>query len=188
MGRSNNTRTMILQFVQDYLRENGYAPSMREIAAAVGLKSTASVHYQLTQLQRDGLLEFDGTKTRAIVLPTANKIPVVGVVTAGVPILATEHIEGYIPWEGDPSCFALKVRGDSMKNAGILNGDTVVVRPQSTADDRQIVVALLGDEATVKRLSLRDGVWLLPENPAYSPIDGREATILGRVRAVVREY
>ena len=92
-------------------------------------------------------------------------------------------------WEGDPTCFGLRVRGDSMEGAGILSGDKVVVRPQETADDGQIVVARIGDEATVKRLSLRGGqVWLLPENPAYAPIDGSQAQIIGVVKAVVREY
>ena len=112
-----------------------------------------------------------------------------GVVTAGMPILAVENQEGTMPWDGDPSCFGLRVRGDSMINAGILSGDTVVVRPQHSADDGQIVVARIEDEATVKRLSRRNGeVWLLPENPAYPPIDGREAQIIGIVKAVVREY
>ena len=92
-------------------------------------------------------------------------------------------------WDGDPACFALRVRGDSMINAGILSGDKVVVRPQSTANDGQIVVARIGDEATVKRLSLRHGqVWLLPENPAFDPIDGSEAEIIGIVKALFREY
>ena len=92
-------------------------------------------------------------------------------------------------WDGDPNCFALRVRGESMVEAGILDGDKVVVRPQQTADDGQIVVALLGDEATVKRLRRRNGkVWLMPENPAFSPIDGSEAQIVGLVKAVYREY
>ena len=117
------------------------------------------------------------------------KIPVVGVVTAGVPILAVENIEGYLPWDGDESCFALRVRGDSMINAGILSGDKVVVRPQKTAENGQIVVALLDDSATVKRFHREKGkVWLLPENPAYEPIDGTDCSILGLVKAVVREY
>ena len=94
-----------------------------------------------------------------------------------------------MPWDGEPSCFALRVRGESMIGAGILDGDKVVVRPQKTAEDGQIVVALLGDEATVKRLSRRNGqVWLLPENPAFEPIDGTEADIIGLVKAVFREY
>lgn len=92
-------------------------------------------------------------------------------------------------WEGDPECFALRVRGDSMIGAGILDGDKVVIRPQPTAQDGQIVVARIGDEATVKRLSRRNGqVWLLPENPAYDPIDGSEAELVGLVKAVIREY
>ena len=131
-------------------------------------------------------------KKRAITLPDAHRadrIPVVGVVTAGVPILAVENIEGYIPWEGEAGCFALRVRGDSMIGAGILDGDKVVVRPQKTAENGQIVVALLDDSATVKRFHREKGkVWLLPENPAYEPIDGTDCSILGLVKAVVREY
>jgi repressor LexA len=111
------------------------------------------------------------------------------VVTAGVPILATENWEGTMAWEGDPSCFALRVRGDSMINAGILSGDKVVVRPQQTADDGQIVVALLEDEATVKRLHRKNGqILLMPENENYAPIDGTNAQIIGLVKAVYREY
>lgn len=192
MGRTSNKRELILRFVQNFIRENGYAPSVREIGDAVGLRSTSSVHYQLARLQEDGCLEVDGAKNRAIVLPVEThpqRVPVLGVVTAGPPILAVENIEGYVPWDGEDGCFALRVRGDSMKNAGILPGDTVVVRPQSIAEDGQIVVALLGEEATVKRLRHRDGhVWLLPENEAYEPIFGDDAAILGRVKAVIREY
>ena len=111
-----------------------------------------------------------------------------GVVTAGVPILAVENQEGTMPWN-DPGCFALRVRGDSMINAGILSGDKVVVRPQPSADDGQIVVARIEDEATVKRLRRRNGqIWLMPENDNYSPIDGTNAEIIGIVKAVVREY
>ena len=118
-----------------------------------------------------------------------NQIPIVGVVTAGQPILAFENQEGTMLWEGDPDCFALRVRGDSMINAGILDGDKVVIRPQPTARDGQIVVARIGDEATVKRLRRRNGeIWLMPENEAYDPIDGTEAEVIGIVKAVVREY
>ena len=192
MGRTSNKREQILQFLTQFVAENGYAPSVREICAAVGLQSTATVHYHLGALRDAGLIEMDTMKKRAITLPEAHRadrIPVVGVVTAGVPILAIENIENYIPWDGEAGCFALRVRGDSMIEAGIFDGDKVVVRPQQTAENGEIVVALLGDSATVKRLRRRGGeVWLMPENPAYDPIDGREAQILGKVKAVIREY
>lgn len=116
------------------------------------------------------------------------EFPVIGVVTAGMPILAVENQEGTLPWH-EPGCFALRVRGDSMIGAGILSGDKVIVRPQPTADDGQIVVARLEDEATVKRLRRRNGqVWLMPENDSYEPIDGTYAEIIGIVKGVVREY
>ena len=192
MARTSNKADLILEFVNQFVQENGFAPSVREIGAAVGLSSTASVSYHLQQLQKKGLLQSTGVKGRKRALVTAQRpgqIPVVGVVTAGMPILALENQEGTISWDGDPSCFALRVRGDSMINAGILNGDMVVVRPQTSADDGQIVVARIEDEATVKRLQRRNGeIWLMPENDAYSPIDGTQAEIIGLVRAVVREY
>ena len=192
MPRTSDKAEKILDFVNEFSREHGFAPSVREIGAAVGLSSTASVSYHLQQLQSKGLLvapDIKGKK-RAIVTPNrAGQIPVLGVVTAGMPILAFENQEGTMAWDGDPKCFALRVRGESMINAGILSGDKVVVRPQQTADDGQIVVAMIEDEATVKRLSRKNGeVWLLPENPDYSPIDGSNAQILGVVKAVVREY
>ena len=192
MGRTSSKREEILCFLTKFAAENGYAPSVREICAAVGLQSTATVHYHLNALRDAGLIEMDEMKKRAISLPDAqraDRIPVVGVVTAGVPILATENIEGYIPWDGESGCFVLRVRGDSMIGAGILDGDKVVVRPQPDAENGQIVVALLDDSATVKRLKKtgRD-VWLMPENPSYEPIPGNEAKILGRVKALIREY
>jgi len=192
MPRTSNKSELILDFVNQFVQENGFAPSIREIGAAVGLRSTASVSYQLSQLQEKGLLVSPGKKgcKRAVVTTQRpGQIPVIGVVTAGVPILAYENQEGTMAWEGDPKCFALRVRGDSMVNAGILNGDKVVVRPQQSADDGQIVVARIGDEATVKRLRRRNGqVWLLPENDAYDPIDGTDAELIGLVKGVVREY
>ena len=192
MARTSNKAQLILDYVNDFARENGYAPSVREIGAAVGLNSTASVSYHLHQLQAKGLLLAPKGKCSKRAIVTASRpgqIPVIGVVTAGMPILAFENMEGTMAWDGDPECFALRVRGDSMVNAGILSGDKVVVRPQSTADDGQIVVARLEDEATVKRLSRKNGqVWLLPENPEYAPIDGSEAELIGVVKAVVREY
>ncbi len=192
MPRTSNKGQQILDFVNQFAQEHGYAPSVREIGAAVGLTSTASVSYHLHQLQSKGLLNASGNKGTKRAISThqrAGQIPVIGVVTAGMPILAFENMEGTMAWEGDPSCFALRVKGDSMVGAGILSGDKVVVRPQPDALDGQIVVARLEDEATVKRLSLKNGeVWLLPENPNYAPIDGRLAEIIGVVKAVVREY
>ena len=192
MARTSNKREQILNFLTQFMNEHGYAPTVREICNAVGLQSTATVHYHLNALRDAGLIEMDEMKKRAISLPDAqraDRIPVVGVVTAGVPILATENIEGYIPWDGESGCFVLRVRGDSMIGEGILDGDKVVVRPQPDAENGQIVVALLDDSATVKRLKKtgRD-VWLMPENPSYEPIPGNEAKILGRVKALIREY
>ena len=192
MPRTSNKAELILDYVNQFVQENGFAPSIREIGAAVGLNSTASVSYHVQQLQEKGLLQAPGGKGRKRSIVTTRRpgqIPVVGVVTAGMPILAVENQEGTMAWEGDPSCFALRVRGDSMINAGILSGDKVVVRPQQTAEDGQIVVARIGDEATCKRLSHRNGqVWLLPENPDYPPIDGSDAELIGIVKAVIREY
>ncbi|MBO5079180.1 MAG: transcriptional repressor LexA [Oscillospiraceae bacterium] len=192
MPRTSDKSQKIVEFVRQFTQENGFAPSIREIGAAVGLRSTASVSYHLQQLQDKGLLLSPGGKgiKRAVVTKDrGGYIPVIGVVTAGLPILAVENQEGQMVWDGEEDCFALRVRGDSMVGAGILDGDKVVVRPQQTADDGQIVVARIGDEATVKRLSRRDGqIWLMPENENYAPIDGSEAELIGLVKAVVREY
>ena len=192
MPRTSNKAQLIVDYVNQFIQENGYSPSVREIGAAVGLRSTASVSYHLQALQEKGLLQSPGSKGRKRAIVTTvrpGQIPVVGVVTAGLPILAVENQEGFLSWDGDPGCFALRVRGDSMINAAILSGDLVVVRPQQSADDGQIVVARIGDEATVKRLRRRAGkVWLMPENDSYAPIDGTEAELIGVVRAVVREY
>ena len=192
MPRTSNKAQLIVDYVNQFVQENGYSPSVREIGAAVGLRSTASVSYHLPALQDKGLMQSPGAKGRKRAIVTGLRpghIPVVGVVTAGVPILAVENQEGSISWDGDPNCFALRVRGDSMINAAILPGDLVVVRPQQTADDGQIVVARIGDEATVKRLRRRNGqVWLMPENESYAPIDGSEAELVGLVRGVSREY
>ncbi len=192
MPRTSDKAERILEYVNQFVQENGYAPSVREIGAAVGLRSTASVSYHIQALQEKGMLitpDSKGRKRSIVTNVRPGQIPVIGVVTAGVPILAYENQEGTMAWDGEPGCFALRVRGDSMINAGILSGDKVVVRPQQTANDGQIVVARIGDEATVKRLRRRNGqVWLMPENDNYDPIDGSEAELIGLVKAVVREY
>ena len=162
------------------------------------VRSPSTVKYHLDNLRTLGLLQWDGGKTRSITLPKdemvpgPDQVPVLGNVAAGSPILAEQCIEEYIPYPtgGHPEeFFALRVRGDSMTGAAILDGDLVVVRPQQSADDGQIVVALLGDEATVKRFRRQRGrVWLQPENPNYMPIDASSAKLLGLVKAVVRNY
>lgn len=193
MPRTSSKQGEILDYLRQFLSENGYAPSVREICAAVGLRSTSSVHYHLSELKRRGLIEMEVNKNRTVTVSQeragGGRIPIVGVVTAGLPILAVENVEGYLPWEGEEDCFALRVRGESMIGAGIFDGDLVVIRPQNTASNGDIVLALLEDEATIKRF-YRDaeGVWLLPENEAFSPIDGRSAQILGKVKALMRKY
>ena len=196
MKRLSEKQMEIYRFIADFSQDTGYPPSVREICAAVGLRSPSTVHSHLKTLQKAGMICKDEHKTRAINVNGPNSpatgIPILGYVAAGQPILAVENIEGYLDYEMDGmqhDCFALRVQGDSMTGAGILSGDLVVVRRQQTADNGQIVVALIDDEATVKRLKRGGGeVWLLPENPLYSPIDGSECQIMGLVRAVVREY
>lgn len=185
----------IYDYIVQAIGQQGYAPTVREIGQAVGLKSPSTVHFHLKHLEQAGVITKGEGKGRTITLTQVeveNRVPVVGNVAAGCPILAEEYIEEYIPFDTqgkDGEYFALRVRGESMLNAGILPGDLVVVHRQSTAFHGEIVVALLGEEATVKRLSRKNGaIWLLPENPDYEPIDGREAVILGRVSAVIRQY
>lgn len=191
MPRKTTKKQEILEYLTQYIAEYGYPPSIREIATAVELKSTSTVHYHLNALQNDGQISVAEFKKRAISLPNGKQgeIPILGTVAAGKPILAFENITGYIPWHGNANCFALKVSGDSMIQAGILDGDYVIVTPQPTAQPGEIVVALLEDEATVKRFARQDGhAWLYPENPSYSPILADNATILGRVCALQRLY
>ncbi len=186
-------RRAILEYIESFAQENGYAPSVREIGDAVGLRSPSTVHAHLRILEENGYLQKSKGKTRTLSLPGQpgyRNVPVIGTVRAGQPILAVEDAIGYVPFEGSgEGLFALNVRGDSMKDAAILEDDVVIVRPQPTADNGQIVVALIDDEATVKRLRLEKGhVWLMPENPAYQPIDGEGCSILGVVVAVYRYH
>ena len=195
MPKKTQMTERIYEYLQEVIPAQGYAPSVREICDAVGLKSPSTVHFHLKRLQERGLIEKGDFKGRAIVLTEPrekNRIPILGDVAAGTPILAQECIDDYLTFDcggREDEYFALRVRGESMLNAGILPDDLVVVRRQPTAVNGEIVVALLGDEATVKRLSRRNGeIWLLPENDAYQPIDGTNAQVLGRVTAVVRQY
>lgn len=191
MARTSSKQQEIMDFVSSFMSTNGYAPTVREIGQAVGLRSTATVSYHLAQLQQKGMLSYAANKKRAITAPVLRpgQIPILGVVTAGLPILATENQEGTLTWDGDPTCFALRIRGDSMINAGIMDGDLVVVRPQATAEDGEIVVALLDDEATVKRFRCQRGeIWLQPENPNYAPIYSEQLQVIGLVKAVIRYY
>ena len=190
MGLSQRQRD-ILTYIRACAEERGYPPTVREICSAVGLSSPSTVHGHLRVLEEAGYIRRSAGKNRAIELPEGNGIPLVGRVAAGQPILAQEEIQEYVPFtpKGDGEYFALRVKGLSMKNAGILDGDTVVVRRQAVAEHGEIVVALLGDEATCKRFSRRDGhILLLPENEDFEPIDGDNAVILGRVTAVIRTY
>jgi len=191
----NRKQTEILQEIRACVARRGYPPTVRELCAAVNLRSPGTVHAHLTELERQGFITRAAGKTRAIVLCDAQVpeagIPILGDVAAGAPITALEDIRGRLPYtpENDGEYFALIIRGDSMKNAGILSGDKVVVRRGSSARSGQIVVALLDDEATCKRLCRKNGtVLLLPENDAYNPIPGETARILGVVTAVVRTY
>lgn len=191
----------IFDFIKRYSARYGYPPTVRDIGKAVGLASSSTVHAHLSNLERIGLLRRDPTKPRAIeLLDRAASgvrnlvrpgLPLVGQVAAGQPVLAEENIEEYVqtpPFAGgDQGGYLLRVRGDSMKNVGILDGDLVVVKQQDEADDGEIVVALVGEEATVKRFYREaDHVRLQPENEAMQPIRSRDVRVLGRVVGLMR--
>jgi repressor LexA len=191
----------ILEFIAETVRSRGYPPTVREIGEAVGLTSSSSVHAQLATLERRGHLRKDPTKPRAMALSDSPRVqgvvvPLVGRIAAGEPLLAEENVEDHLVvpmgFAGDSEHFALTVRGDSMVGAGILDGDVVIVRSGSTADDGAVVVALLPgpaeDEATVKRLKRTKGrVILVPENPSLEPFEmDPQGRILGTVVAVLR--
>jgi repressor LexA len=199
----------ILEFIRTAVRDRGYPPTVREIGEAVGLTSSSSVHSQLANLERKGLLRKDATKPRAMALvpvPVEEpdnelrhdpgvQVPLVGRIAAGTPLLADQNVEEYLAvpsgFAGAGEHFALRVAGDSMIGAGILDGDVVVVRRQEDASDRDIVAAVLPgpgeDEATVKRLSVGRGrPMLVPENPALEPFELGEGRIAGKVVAVLR--
>ncbi len=191
----------IFDFIGKYAAKTGYPPTVREIGKAVGLHSSSTVHAHLANLEKIGLLRRDPSKPRAIELlfdrakrtiRPESGLPLVGLVAAGEPILAEENIEEYIEIPdvigGEDGDYILRIRGESMKDAGILEGDYVVVRPADDAPNGEIVVALIDDEATVKRFFREsDHIRLQPENDAMEPIRTTEATILGRVVGVLRK-
>lgn len=193
----------ILNYIQKEVYEKGYPPSVREIGEAVGLASSSTVHGHLNRLEKKGYIRRDPTKPRAIEILDQNSnlhkkdtvmVPLVGKVTAGEPITAVENIEDYFPLPvriagEDQTTFLLSVQGDSMINAGIMDGDYVVVRQQHTADNGEIVVAMTGDgEATVKRFFKEgDHIRLQPENDRLQPLRLPQVTILGKVVSLIRE-
>lgn len=192
----NATQKKIYEYLSER-SQNGVPPSVREIGAAVGLKSTSSVQANLDALEQAGYIERDPMLKRSIRVRGNNsaytQVPLIGTVTAGMPILAVETIEGYIPYAGtvskDKSLFALRVRGDSMINAGILNNDIIIAEKTPYAVNGDIVVAMLNDEATVKRFYKENGHFRLqPENDAYEPIISDEIIILGKLVSLIRYY
>jgi repressor LexA len=192
----------IFEFIKRYSSSHGYPPTVRDIGKAVGLASSSTVHQHLANLEKVGALRRDPSKPRAIELLDRaveeirsivgpSGLPLVGAVAAGQPVLAEENIEEYVSVPelagGDTGQYVLRVRGDSMKNAGIIEGDLVVVHQQETAEDGDIVVALVGEEATVKRFFREaDHVRLQPENETLEPIRSREVRVLGRVVGLMR--
>jgi repressor LexA len=201
----------VLTVIRDSIESRGYPPSMREIGERVGLTSSSSVAHQLRVLEEKGYLKRDPNRPRALSVfspdevdapqvdetgscdahPAATYVPMVGRIAAGGPILADERVEEIMPLPkslvGEGTLFLLEVVGDSMIDAAICNGDYVVIRQEQTAENGEIVAALIDGEATVKTFQRKNGqVWLLPHNDAYEPIDGTNATILGKVTAVLR--
>lgn len=197
MRDASEKKMQILDFIRREIDDKGYPPSVREICLAVGLKSTSTVHAHLNRLEEEGYIRRDATKPRALELTDTatvrgRSVPLVGRVTAGMPILAQQNIEEYymLPQNlvGGDEVFILSVQGESMIEAGILDGDFVIVRRQSHAENGDIVVAMINDEATVKRIFYeKTRVRLQPENSAMQPIYAREVTVLGRVIALFRQ-
>lgn len=201
-GKISSKQQEILDYVKQTILNKGYPPSVREICEAVKLKSTSSVHSHLETLEKNGYIRRDPTKPRTIEILDDTfglsrrelvNVPIIGQVTAGEPILAVEHIEGYFPLPPDylhnKSTFMLKVRGESMINAGIFDGDLILVEEQSTASNGEIVVAMIEDSATVKRFYKEKGHYRLqPENDHMEPIIATDVSILGRVIGLFRTF
>lgn len=193
-----DTQQRILDYIENYIEVNGYPPSVREIGQAVDLKSTSTVHGHLNRLEKKGLLHREAMKPRTIDVtrndkPQMVKLPILGKVAAGVPILAEENADGYemLPDSivGNGDHYILEIRGESMITAGIMNGDFVVVKRQPTAQNGDIIIAMIDDEATCKRYFKEpDRIRLQPENPRMHPMYVRSVEILGKVVAVYRKY
>lgn len=198
MRSSQQNQQKILDFIKSEIEDKGYPPSVREICAAVGLRSTSTVHAHLNHLEQQGLIRRDSTKPRALEvldgsMARGRSVPLVGRVTAGMPILAVENIEDYLMLPqsmlGKDDIFCLRVQGESMIDAGILDGDIVALRQQDTAENGEIVAAMVEDEATLKRIFYEDGrVRLQPENAAMDPIYAESATVLGKLVALFRQF
>lgn len=196
MAELTKRERQILDYIQKAVAEKGYPPSVREIGEAVGLTSTSTVHSYLIRLEKKGCLRRGSSMPRAITInkrPDILTIPILGQIVAGEPALASENQEDVIALPADLTgygeLFALRVRGNSMVDAGIFDGDIVVVRKQPTAENSDIVAALIGDEATVKRFFREDGhIRLQPENREVQPIITDEAAILGKVVSLIRKY
>lgn len=195
MEKLNDKQKEIFEYIKEIISQRGIAPSVREIGSAVGLSSTSSVQYNLNALEEAGYITRESNLKRTIRIcgsaATVNHIPLLGTVTAGVPILATQQIEDYIALSGvsGANLFALHVKGDSMINAGIFDGDIVVVEQTPVAENGDIVVALINDEATVKRFYKENGRFRLqPENDKYEPIIVDECAVLGKVKTLIRSY
>ncbi len=190
----NEKQQKVLAFLQERAQD-GLPPTVREICAAAGIKSTSTVHAYLKVLEDNGYISRQSGLNRAIRLPgeSVARVPLLGRVTAGQPILAVEEVEDYVPYSGGGyhagDLFALRVYGTSMINAGILDGDVVIVQKTPVAQNGEIVVALVGDEATVKRFYKEDGHYRLqPENDAFEPIIVQEVSILGKVISLLRNF
>jgi repressor LexA len=196
MGKIEEKLNQVHRFVKNYQAENGYPPSVREICSALSIKSTATAHYYLDKLKERGILTKNANKNRAISVcdtPEFVSVPLIGTVTAGTPILAVENLEGYFPLPPElasaDESFMLRVKGDSMIEAGIFDKDLILVRQQSDAKNGDIVVALIEDFATVKTFyKEKDFIRLQPENSSMSPIIVKDVAILGKVIGLFRKF
>ena len=203
MNQMNHKERAVYEFIIDRIKKEGFSPSVRDIKIALNIKSTSTVHAYLEKLEKKGYIQKEAGKSRTIRVDnvdaagrrTSIRVPILGQVTAGIPILAIENHDGYLDFPIykqsylNSRLFALRIRGDSMIEAGIINGDYVVVEKRNYADNGEIVVALIDDEATVKKYYIEDGnIRLQPCNPGMRPIIVKDATVLGKVISVLRFY